>query len=143
MEAKVSLLGPLVAVAPSHAIFASNTSSLSITELGQKIGAAERTIGTHFFNPAPMMDLVEVVKGMAGSEETLQATLALVGTLKKTPIVIRDVPGFATSRLGVLLGAEAMRMVESGGYRYGDGARIPTPDGPIEVDRRRWTRCTP
>jgi 3-hydroxybutyryl-CoA dehydrogenase len=114
MDAKVALLAPLVSVAPEHAVFASNTSSLSITELGQKIGAAARTIGTHFFNPAPMMDLVEVVRGMGTSEETLQTTLALIGTLKKTPIVIRDVPGFATSRLGVLLGAEAMRMVESG-----------------------------
>ncbi|MDF2694246.1 MAG: 3-hydroxybutyryl-CoA dehydrogenase, partial [Labilithrix sp.] len=91
-----------------------NTSSLSITELGARLKTAERTVGLHFFNPPPVMELVEVVRGLATSEDTLERALAFVKGLGKTPIVVRDVPGFATSRLGVILGAEAMRMLETG-----------------------------
>jgi 3-hydroxybutyryl-CoA dehydrogenase len=109
-------IGVLEAVLPSApgAIVASNTSSLSITELGAKLGIPDRTIGLHFFNPPPVMELVEVVRGLSTSDATLDRSLAFVKGLGKTPIVVRDVPGFATSRLGVILGAEAMRMLETG-----------------------------
>lgn len=114
MKLKVEVLRPLLAGASKHAIVASNTSSLSITELGARLGVADRTIGLHFFNPPPVMELVEVVRGLATSEDTLERSLSFVKGLAKTPIIVRDVPGFATSRLGVILGAEAMRMLESG-----------------------------
>ncbi len=114
MALKAALFAEVVGAASPHAILASNTSSLSITELGRRIGAPERTIGLHFFNPPPVMELLEVVRGMTTSESTIEASLAFARGLGKTPILVRDVPGFATSRLGVILGAEAMRMLETG-----------------------------
>jgi len=114
MDLKVEVLGAALASASPHAIAATNTSSLSITELGARLGAPDRTIGLHFFNPPPVMELVEVVRGLATSEDVLERSLAFVRSLGKTAIVVRDVPGFATSRLGVILGAEAMRMLEMG-----------------------------
>jgi len=114
MDLKVKLFGEVVAAAPAHALLASNTSSLSLTELGTRIGAPERTLGLHFFNPPPVMELLEIVRGVTTSEATVQAALAFARAIGKTPIVVRDMPGFATSRLGVVLGAEAIRMLESG-----------------------------
>jgi 3-hydroxybutyryl-CoA dehydrogenase len=114
MDLKVQLYRDVVPHAAPRAIVASNTSSLSITELGARVGEPARTLGLHFFNPPPVMELVEVVRGLSTSEDTLERALAFVRGLGKTPIVVRDVPGFATSRLGVILGAEAMRMLEMG-----------------------------
>lgn len=114
MALKVAVLEAVLPSAAGGAIVASNTSSLSITELGARLGAPERTVGLHFFNPPPVMELVEVVRGLSTSEDTLSRALSFVKGLGKTPIVVRDVPGFATSRLGVILGAEAMRMLETG-----------------------------
>jgi 3-hydroxybutyryl-CoA dehydrogenase len=114
MAIKLGLLKPLLEVLSPHALIGTNTSSLSITELGAKLGVPERTIGLHFFNPPPVMELVEVVRGLGTSEQTLSRALDFATGLGKTPIVVRDVPGFATSRLGVILGAEAMRMLEMG-----------------------------
>jgi 3-hydroxybutyryl-CoA dehydrogenase len=114
MELKVQLYREVLPHAAPRAIVASNTSSLSITELGARIGEPSRTLGLHFFNPPPVMELVEVVRGLSTSDDTLERALAFVRGLGKTPIVVRDVPGFATSRLGVILGAEAMRMLEMG-----------------------------
>jgi len=114
MDLKVEVLKPLLDGASKHALIASNTSSLSLTELGARLGIPERTIGLHFFNPPPIMELVEVVRGLGTSQETVDRALSFVKGLNKTPIVVRDVPGFATSRLGVILGAEAMRMLETG-----------------------------
>jgi 3-hydroxybutyryl-CoA dehydrogenase len=114
MDLKVKLLGEVVPIAPPGALVASNTSSLSLTEIGARIGAADRTVGLHFFNPPPVMDLLEVVRGIGTSETTLERAVAFARAVGKTPIVVRDMPGFATSRLGVILGAEAIRMLESG-----------------------------
>jgi 3-hydroxybutyryl-CoA dehydrogenase len=114
MAPKVEVLRPLLEVLHPHALVGTNTSSLSITELGARLGVADRTIGLHFFNPPPVMELVEVVRGLSTSDETVTRALSFVYGLGKTPIVVRDVPGFATSRLGVILGAEAMRMLETG-----------------------------
>jgi 3-hydroxybutyryl-CoA dehydrogenase len=114
MDIKVGLFRSVLENVSDQTLLASNTSSLSITELGQSIGAPERTLGLHFFNPPPVMELVEVVRGMGTSQASLEQALAFVRELRKTPIVIRDFPGFATSRLGVILGAEAIRMVEQG-----------------------------
>jgi len=114
MALKTALFREVIVAAPASAILGSNTSSLSITELGAKIGAADRTVGLHFFNPPPVMELLEVVRGLATSQATIDHALGLARTLKKTPIVVADTPGFASSRLGVILGAEAIRMLESG-----------------------------
>lgn len=111
---KVSVLSPLLGAAAKNALVATNTSSLSVTELGARLGVAERTVGMHFFNPPPVMELVEIVRGVSTAEETVERALSFVRGLEKTPIVVRDFPGFATSRLGVAIGAEAMRMLEQG-----------------------------
>ena len=114
MKLKVEVLGQVKERAAPTAIFASNTSSLSITEIGQRVGATERTIGLHFFNPPPVMELLEIVRGLDTGDATVDACLAFAKRIGKTAIVVNDTPGFATSRLGVALGAEAIRMLESG-----------------------------
>lgn len=114
MQLKLDVLKPLLEILGPRALIGTNTSSLSITELGARLGVPERTVGMHFFNPPPVMELLEVVRGLGTSDETISRTLDFARGLGKTPIVVRDVPGFATSRLGVILGAEAMRMLESG-----------------------------
>jgi 3-hydroxybutyryl-CoA dehydrogenase len=114
MATKVALFHAVIDAAPAEALLGSNTSSLSITELGAKIGAPARTVGLHFFNPPPVMELLEVVRGLGTSQATIDRALTLATSLKKTAIVVADTPGFASSRLGVILGAEAIRMLESG-----------------------------
>jgi 3-hydroxybutyryl-CoA dehydrogenase len=113
-ELKAALLRAAAEAAPRGALLASNTSSLSVTELGARVGAPERTLGLHFFNPPAKMELLEVVRGLTTTDEVVDTALAFARQIGKTPIVVRDAPGFATSRLGVLLGAEAIRMLESG-----------------------------
>ena len=98
--------------APSHCLLGTNTSSLSITEIARGCGAEDRVIGLHFFNPVPVMKLVEIVHGKETSPEAVAASQDFAKRLGKDPILVRDSPGFATSRLGVLLGLEAMRMVQ-------------------------------
>ena len=100
--------------APPHALLATNTSSLSIAEVAQPLRAKERFLGLHFFNPVHLMKLVEVVRGPATSEASVGKALEVARRLGKEPIVVRDSPGFATSRLGVVIGLEAMRMLEEG-----------------------------
>jgi 3-hydroxybutyryl-CoA dehydrogenase len=114
MELKISAFGEAMAAAKGDALLASNTSSLSLTELGTKLGAPERTLGMHFFNPPPVMELLEIVRGLTTSDASVELALAYARALGKTPIVVHDSPGFATSRLGVILGAEAIRMLEEG-----------------------------
>ena len=114
MELKRSVFATLAESAPSHALLGTNTSSLPIGEIAAGSSAAERIIGLHFFNPVPAMKLVEIIEGAETGAATVQAAQDYAIRLGKDPIVVRDVPGFATSRLGVLLGLEAMRMVEQG-----------------------------
>ncbi len=95
-------------------VLASNTSSISIDSLAEPLERPDRFIGMHFFNPVWAMDLVEVIKGSATSDETVAKTLDIVGFLGMQAAVVNDSPGFASSRLGVLLGLEAIRMVEEG-----------------------------
>ncbi len=95
-------------------IFATNTSSLSITEIAEASAHAARVVGMHFFNPVHIMRLVEIVVGRETADETVEAVRAVAVRMKKEPITVRDVPGFASSRLGVALGLEAMRMLEEG-----------------------------
>lgn len=93
-------------------IFATNTSSLSITEIAKASVNSSNVIGMHFFNPVHIMRLVEVVVGAETKEETVESVLEVSRKMRKEPIRVKDVPGFASSRLGVALGLEAMRMVE-------------------------------
>jgi 3-hydroxybutyryl-CoA dehydrogenase len=95
-------------------IFATNTSSLSITEIAKASERPAQVIGMHFFNPVHLMRLVEIVVGKATGDDTVEVVREVTRRLRKEPIVVRDVPGFASSRLGVALGLEAMRMFEQG-----------------------------
>src|SRR5690606_31304241 len=114
MDLKLEVLGEAERHAPSHALLATNTSSLSVTELQSGVRDPERVLGMHFFNPVHINRLVEVVRGKRTSEAAVEAGVAFAAWLGKEPIVVNDSPGFASSRLGVLLGLEAMRMVEEG-----------------------------
>ncbi len=114
MELKQRLFAEAERVANPNAIFGSNTSSLSITEIAGTLAHPERFIGLHFFNPVPVMKLLEIVRGQHTSDDTVQVARRFADSLAKTPIVVRDSPGFATSRLGVVLGLEAIRMLEQG-----------------------------
>ncbi|HEY6064587.1 MAG TPA: 3-hydroxyacyl-CoA dehydrogenase family protein [Thermoanaerobaculia bacterium] len=114
LEVKRMVMSELDDLCQGQAILASNTSSLSITRIGRATGRRDRVIGTHFFNPVAAMPLVEVVRGEDTSDETVERAVALVRSLGKEAVLVNDAPGFATSRLGVALGLEAMRMVEEG-----------------------------
>jgi 3-hydroxybutyryl-CoA dehydrogenase len=114
LDLKQKLLRETEALVGSNCIFATNTSSLSITEIAKASARPANVIGMHFFNPVHIMRLVEIVVGAGTSDETTATVRAIAERLKKEPIVVRDVPGFASSRLGVTLGLEAMRMVEQG-----------------------------
>ncbi len=112
LELKQDILRQLETVSDHSFIFASNTSSLSISEIAAQSHRPEAVVGMHFFNPVHIMRLVEIVVGRKTSDETVQTVTEVGRKMRKEPIVVRDVPGFASSRLGVALGLEAMRMVE-------------------------------
>ncbi|HEU5209531.1 MAG TPA: 3-hydroxyacyl-CoA dehydrogenase family protein [Longimicrobiales bacterium] len=114
MDLKAAVFSELERHTPGDTIFASNTSSLSITGLQQTTSRPQQVVGMHFFNPVHINRLLELVRGAATSQATMDAAIAFAGRIGKDAIVVNDSPGFATSRLGVLLGLEAIRMVESG-----------------------------
>jgi 3-hydroxybutyryl-CoA dehydrogenase len=114
IEAKMVLFSQLDRACKPRAILATNTSSLSIASIASATGRADRVIGMHFFNPVHIMKLVEVVIALDTSEETLASALGVSARMGKEAITVKDAPGFATSRLGVALGLEAMRMLEQG-----------------------------
>ncbi|PSQ42042.1 3-hydroxybutyryl-CoA dehydrogenase [Halobacteriales archaeon SW_7_68_16] len=138
IDLKREVLAEVEAAAPGDARIATNTSSLSVTEIAASLDRPERLIGLHFFNPAHLMDLVEIVVPGRASEATVEFAEEFVAGIDREPIVVRDTAGFATSRLGAIQGVEAMRMVETGvadprsldrgmelGYNH--------PMGPIEL----------
>jgi len=114
MALKHRIFAEVDPTAPSHAMLASNTSSLSIGEIATSVSDPSRFVGLHFFNPVHIMALVEVVWGPETSEATRDAAVAFARRIGKEPVVVRDAPGFASSRLGIVLGMEAIRMVEQG-----------------------------
>ena len=114
LELKKDILRQLESASDHPFIFASNTSSLSITEIASSSKRPEAVIGMHFFNPVHIMKLVEIVVGKKTGAETVETVTAVGRKMRKEPIVVKDVPGFASSRLGVVLGLEAMRMFEQG-----------------------------
>ena len=114
LELKQSLLRELEALVDTNCIFATNTSSLSIGEIASAASRPENVVGMHFFNPVHIMRLVEIIVGARTSASVTESVREVATRMKKEPIIVRDVPGFASSRLGVTLGLEAMRMVEQG-----------------------------
>lgn len=138
LDLKHAVLSEVDPVLADDALVGTNTSSLSVTSVMDCLDDPGRGIGLHFFNPAYIMGLVEVVLGERTSEETRERAESFVAGIDKEAVTVTDTPGFASSRLGVALGCEAMRMVESGvaapadidaamelGYRH--------PMGPLEL----------
>ncbi|WP_434531724.1 3-hydroxyacyl-CoA dehydrogenase family protein (plasmid) [Haloarcula sp. NS06] len=138
MEIKHETLTAVESHVDPATVIASNTSSLSLTEIASVLDSPERAIGLHFFNPVHIMALVEIVVAEQTSAETVARAREFVDGIDKTPVEVADAPGFASSRLGVSLGVEAMRMVQEGvatpqdidtamelGYNH--------PMGPIEL----------
>jgi len=111
---KAKLFRGLDGVCPDEALFASNTSSLSITEMAAGSGRPDRFVGLHFFNPVPVMKLVEVVRSPLASPEAYEAAFAFAGTLGKTPIRVGDKSGFVVNRLLVPYLLDAIRALEEG-----------------------------
>ncbi len=135
---KRDLFARVCRAAPPDALLASNTSSLSIARIAEAVSQPARFVGLHFFNPVPVMKLLEIVTGPQTAPTTVTLATDLATRWGKEPIVVRDSPGFASSRLGLVLGLEAIRMVEEGvasprdidtamklGYRH--------PMGPLEL----------
>lgn len=114
IELKREVFGNLDRLCPQHTILASNTSSISLTEIAAATKRPQQVIGMHFFNPVHIMKLLEVIVAKQTSDDTLQTVLAVGSKLGKETIVVKDSPGFATSRLGLALGLEAVRMLEAG-----------------------------
>ena len=114
MDLKKRVLGEVSAEAKAAKLVATNTSSLSVTEIAQATDRPERVVGLHFFNPVHVQKLVEVVRGERTTDAALGLALEVVGQIGKDAVVVHDSPGFASSRLGLVLGLEAIRMVEQG-----------------------------
>lgn len=141
---KTSILEAASAHAAEDCLITSNTSALSITELATVTKRPDRFAGFHFFNPVHRMPLVEVVRGLATSDETVAALCDVARAMDKDPIVVAEAPGFTTSRMSAMMGNEAMYMLESGiasaedidkALRLGLGH----PMGPLELgDLTGW-----
>lgn len=113
-ELKHKIFADLGAMTRDDCILGTNTSSLSIADIAAASGKPDKVIGMHFFNPVPIMKLLELVKHDSCSDDTIAVAEAAGSAMGKTTILVRDVPGFATSRLGVVLGNEAIRMLADG-----------------------------
>ena len=114
MEIKARIFHVLSIETKEDCILATNTSSLSISDIAQASGRPDKVIGMHFFNPVPIMKLLEIVRHDSCSEATIAAAQSIGSAMGKETILVNDVPGFATSRLGVVLGNEAIRMLADG-----------------------------
>jgi 3-hydroxybutyryl-CoA dehydrogenase len=123
-EIKFQIFEDLDRLAPSGTILASNTSSISITQIAAQTKRPAQVIGMHFMNPVPMMNLVEVIRGKNTSNETVQKTVAIVAVLKKTPVVVNDSPGFVSNRVLMPMINEAILCVQEG---------VATPDAVDQV----------
>jgi 3-hydroxybutyryl-CoA dehydrogenase len=138
LELKRDIFLDVDRIAPARALFATNTSSLPVSDIATAVKDSSRLVGMHFFNPVHVMKLVEVVRHKGSSDAAVALAVALVEKLGKTPITVTDSPGFASSRLGLVIGLEAMRMVEQG---VASAADIDTamklgyghPMGPLEL----------
>ena len=114
LSLKTEMLARVEAVVGADTWLASNTSSLSISLIAESLARPERLCGLHFFNPVPSSTLVEIVRGSASAAELIDEAQHWVATIGKTPVTVNDSPGFASSRLGVVIALEAIRMLEEG-----------------------------
>jgi 3-hydroxybutyryl-CoA dehydrogenase len=115
LELKKKVFQEVEGITRPEAILATNTSSMSITEIGAATKRTDKVVGMHFFNPVPMMKLVEVIKGMDTSDETVAVTRELSEKLGKLPVIVKkDVPGFIVNRLMIIQVMEAIRLYEEG-----------------------------
>jgi len=138
MDLKRKLFAEVAQAAPAHILLASNTSSLSVGDIAEAVPNPQNVVGMHFFNPVHIMKLCEVIHHEGTSAAALDCARALGEKFGKTSISVKDVPGFASSRLGLVIGLEAMRMVEQG---VASAADIDTamrlgyghPMGPLEL----------
>ncbi|MCZ2136544.1 MAG: 3-hydroxybutyryl-CoA dehydrogenase [Burkholderiales bacterium] len=135
---KVKILKELDALLPADTIIATNTSSISITQLAAATTRADRVIGMHFFNPVPMMALVELIRGLATSDATLATAQALATALGKTPITVRNSPGFVVNRILCPMINEAIFCLQEGLATAEDidqGMKLGTnqPIGPLAL----------
>jgi 3-hydroxybutyryl-CoA dehydrogenase len=138
IELKQEIFATIDKVGPAHALLATNTSSLPISEIAKSLRDPSRFVGMHFFNPVHLMKLVEVVRHDGSAPAAVALAVALSEKFGKSPIVVADSPGFASSRLGLVIGLEAMRMVEQ---NVASAADIDTamklgyghPMGPLEL----------
>ncbi|MFC6705024.1 3-hydroxyacyl-CoA dehydrogenase family protein [Flexivirga alba] len=112
-DLKATVLGEVAGIAPD-AMLGTNTSSLSVTDLARRLPKPEQVIGLHFFNPVPSSSLVEIVVAETTADELVTAAQGWVAAIGKTAVTVKDSPGFASSRLGVAIALEAMRMVDEG-----------------------------
>jgi 3-hydroxybutyryl-CoA dehydrogenase len=138
LDVKHSVFESLATHAPAHAVLATNTSSLPIAKIAETLEHPERVVGMHFFNPVHIMQLVEVVVHDGTSDDARVAALQVVSKMGKVPVVVADSPGFATSRLGVVVALEAIRMVEQGVASVADIDRAMElgykhPMGPLKL----------
>jgi len=118
LDVKVDLFNRLAAINDDQTIFASNTSSLSVTEIARNVNGPGRVAGLHFFNPAPLMKLVEVVKAEATHPEVVQQLVNFTRSLKKHPAVCKDSPGFIVNRVARPYYIESLRLAEEGEISY-------------------------
>ena len=137
-ELKARVLGEADRALPPHAILASNTSSISVTQLASQTSRPDRFIGMHFMNPVPVMPLVEVVRGKATSDDTFHATMSLCKKMGKTPVAVNDAPGFVSNRV-------LMPMINEAAFAVMEGVATPEavdkimklgmnhPMGPLEL----------
>ena len=114
LQLKQNLFQKIESAAQPTAIIASNTSTLSLDKISQKIMKKDRTIGMHFFNPAQHTKLVEIIRGTSTSPETVEKASQIVREIGKTPVLAKDEPGFIANRLGLTLYMEASKLVEDG-----------------------------
>jgi 3-hydroxybutyryl-CoA dehydrogenase len=138
IELKQSLFKQLSALTSPGTLLATNTSSLSISQIASVVTNPERVVGMHFFNPVHIMKLVEVVEAEQSSEEAVICAMDLARRIEKEPIRVKDSPGFASSRLGLAIGLEAIRMLESGVASAEDIDKAMTlgygfPMGPLKL----------
>ncbi len=133
IELKQAVFAELDEVTPGHAILASNTSALSITELGEATGRADKVVGLHFFYPASVNRLVEVIEGEYSSAETVQATVAFAQSIRKTAIRCADAPGFAVNRILNSCVSELWRYQEESGVAIEEIDRIVAASSAVPI----------
>jgi len=138
LELKQSVFKQVAEACDTPPIYATNTSSLSVDRIAEGLPTPERVIGTHFFNPVHIMKLLELIVGPRTDDAVLQQVLAFGARIGKETIVVKDFPGFATSRLGLVIGLEAIRMVEQGVASAEDIDKAMTlgygfPMGPLKL----------